>query len=136
MSINEPGKAGGRVLRVADDLREQLADIIGREMRDPRVGMVSVTDARVSRDFAVADIYVSSLDQGDAEARRELVAVLNGAAGFLRSAVARHSTMRTTPKLRFHYDELPERGAQISRLIDDALQADRDAHKPGDEDDR
>ena len=128
-------KEHGRGLRIADHLRERLADIIRAEMRDPRVGMVSVNDVRVSRDLAYADVFVSSLGVDDAQSQRELITVLEHAAGFLRSAVARDNTLRTTPKLRFHYDELIVEGARIETLIRRAVAADEDSQRRrGDED--
>jgi ribosome-binding factor A len=122
-------KEQGRGLRVADHLRERLADIIRAQMRDPRVGMISVNDVRVSRDFAFADVFVSSLGADDAEARKELITVLDHAAGFLRSAVARDNTMRTTPKLRFHYDEVAVNGVRMDSLIRRAVAADKDSQR-------
>lgn len=113
-----------RANRVADFIRSELADIVQNQMRDPRVSLLSITDARVSRDLGVADIYVSSLNARDERERAELVAVLNGAAGFLRSAVAGRHTMRTTPRLRFHYDQLIEGGPRLEALIDRAVEAD------------
>jgi ribosome-binding factor A len=128
-------KEHGRGLRIADHLREQLAGIIHAEMRDPRVGMVSVNDVRVSRDLAYADVFVSSLGVDDPQSQRELITVLEHAAGFLRSAVARDNTLRTTPKLRFHYDELIVEGARIETLIRRAVAADEDSQRlRGDED--
>lgn len=113
-----------RANRVADFIRSELADIVQNQMRDPRVSLLSITDARVSRDLGVADIYVSSLNARDERERAELVAVLNGAAGFLRSAVAGRHAMRTTPRLRFHYDQLIEGGPRLEALIDRAVEAD------------
>lgn len=113
-----------RANRVADFIRAELADIVQNQMRDPRVSLLSVTDARVSRDLGVADIYVTSLAARDDDERAALVGVLNGAAGFLRSAVAKRHAMRTTPRLRFHYDELIEGGPRLESLIDRAVQAD------------
>ena len=113
-----------RANRVADFIRGELADIVQNQMRDPRVSLLSVTDARVSRDLGVADIYVSSLSVSGDDERAELLAVLNGAAGFLRTAVAARHSMRTTPRLRFHYDELIEGGPRLEALIDQAVDAD------------
>ncbi len=113
-----------RANRVADFIRSELADIVQNQMRDPRVSLLSITDARVSRDLGVADIYVSSLNARDDRERAELLAVLNGAAGFLRSAVAGRHSMRTTPRLRFHYDQLIEGGPRLEALIDRAVEAD------------
>ncbi len=109
---------------MADFVRTELADIIQRDMRDPRVSMLCVTDARVSRDLAFADIYVSSLAVADEAGRRELVDVLTRAGGFLRSAIAKRQRWRTTPRLRFHYDDSLAEGARLDALIDRAMQAD------------
>lgn len=122
-----------RATRVAELLRAELAAIVRTQMRDPRVSMLSITDARVSRDLGSADIYVSSLSALDATStdhvgdhagdhgKADLVAVLNRAAGFLQSAVARRHDLRKTPKLRFHYDDLIESGPRLEALIDEAV---------------
>ncbi|MEQ8484809.1 MAG: 30S ribosome-binding factor RbfA [Pseudomonadales bacterium] len=114
----------GRDLRIADFIRDELASIVQREMRDPRVGMVSVNEVRVSRDLSYADVYVSSLDAATPEARSELLGVLNGAAGFFRSELAKRHRMRTTPKLRIYYDELMDEGPRMEALIDKAISED------------
>ncbi len=118
-------KEYGRDLRVADHLRRELASIIRSEMRDPRVGMLSVTDVRVSRDLMNAKIYVASFGVDNKEERKALLAVLNKASGFLRSSIARDSTMRVTPHFRFYYDELIEEGAKLESLINKAVESDR-----------
>jgi ribosome-binding factor A len=117
----------GRDLRIADFIRDELAAIIQREMRDPRVGIVNVNEVKVSRDRSYADVYVSSLQTSTTEERAELVDVLNKAAGFFRSELAKRHSMRTTPKIRIHYDELIESGPRLEALIDKAVKADRDA---------
>lgn len=114
----------GRDLRIADFIRDELAAIIQREMRDPRVGMVSVNEVKVSKDLSYAEIYVSSLDAETETARKDLIEVLNKASGFFRSELAKRHKMRTTPKPRFHYDELMERGPRIESLIERAVRAD------------
>ena len=114
-----------RAERIADYIRAEVADVVQREMRDPRVSMLTVTDTHVSRDLAVADVYVASVVTTDERAQRELVGVLTKAAGFLRSAIAKRQGWRKTPRLRFHYDDLPERGARIGALIDKAVRADQ-----------
>ena len=117
--------AVSRDLKVADFIRDEVARIIQMEMRDPRVGMfVSVNDVRVSKDLSYAEIYVSSLEAQSAEQKAELVAVLNKAAGFFRSTLAKRHKMRTTPKPRFHYDELVESAPRLEKLIGDAVAAD------------
>lgn len=118
-------QAGERTNRVADFIRDEVALILQRQMRDPRVGMVSVNDVKVSRDLSYADIYVSTLDDnGDPSVRTVLISTLNGASGWIRTELAKRHTMRTTPKPRFHYDEAAERGPRLERLIQQAVQAD------------
>lgn len=117
-------RESGRDLRVADFIRDEIAQIMLREMRDPRVGMVSVNDVRVSKDLSYADVYVSSLDAETEPARKALIEVLNKASGYFRSELAKRHKMRTTPKPRFHYDELTERGLQLDSLIEKAVRAD------------
>lgn len=113
-----------RELKVADFIRDEVARIIQLEMRDPRVGsFVSVNDVKVSRDLSYAEVYVSSLQANSEEDKQELIKVLNGAAGFFRSTLAKRHTMRTTPKLRFHYDLLVEEGPRIEKLIDTAMKS-------------
>lgn len=111
----------GRDLRVADFVQQELAQIIRSEMRDPRIGLVSINDVRVSRDLSYADIYVTALGADDEAARKELIEVLNKAAGFFRSTLAKRHSMRTTPKPRFHYDEVAARGPRLEALIERAL---------------
>lgn len=126
-------REGGRTQRVADYLRRELAQLIQLEMRDPRVGMVMVNDVEVSRDLAHAKIFVTVMGKNDERDASESLAVLNDAAGFLRSKIARASTMRTTPKLHFVYDSSVSRGSHLSALIDKALASDRGrGHSDGD----
>jgi ribosome-binding factor A len=131
----------GRDLRVADFIRDELSRIIQREMRDPRVGLVSVNEVKVSRDLSYSDVYVSSLDAQGADARRELIEVLNKAAGFFRSELAKRHRMRTTPRLRIHYDELMEEGPRLEALIERAVASDQHNASatdtaPGEDDDQ
>ena len=115
-----------RDLRVADFVRDEVSRILQRDMRDPRVGsFVSVNDVKVSKDLSYAEIYVSSLQAEDAQAQAELIGVLNRAAGFFRTELAKRHTMRTTPKPRFHYDELVERGTKLEKRIGQAVSQDQ-----------
>jgi len=111
-----------RDLKIADFIRDEVARIIQREMRDPRVGMfVSVNDVKVSRDLSYAEIYISSLQADTEDEKTELIKVLNGASGFFRSTLAKRHKMRTTPRPRFHYDLLVEEGPRIEKLIGTAM---------------
>ncbi len=103
-------------------------------MRDPRVGMVMVNDVSVSKDLSWADVYVTSMDARSEAERGELIAVLNKAAGYFRSELAKRHKMRTTPKPRFHYDESVERGPRLEALIGDALE--QDAQQSGNNKDK
>ena len=120
--------SSGREFRVADFIRQELADIIRNEMRDPRIGILSISDVKVSKDLSYADIYVSRLsvstDSENDFKEREIVQILNNAAGFLRSAIAKRHSMRITPKLRFHYDLLLEDGPRMEKVISQAIKAD------------
>lgn len=127
-------KEYGRERRVADFIQREMAEILMREMKDPRVGMVSINQVKVSPDLGYADLYISSLDTREAPEREELLEVLRGASGWLRSLIAKRSSMRTTPRLRFHWDRLPEESNRISRLIDEARASD-EARQPRDGDD-
>ena len=115
--------AVSRDLKIGDFVRDEVARIIQFEMRDPRVGgFVSVNEVKVSRDLSYAEIYISSLQAQTPEERKALVDVLNSAAGFFRSTLAKRHNMRTTPKPRFHYDELVEEGPRLEKLIGKAMQ--------------
>jgi ribosome-binding factor A len=114
-----------RDLRVGDFIRDEISKILSFEIKDPRIGLTSVTDVRVSRDLSYSDIYVSSLSVSSEADQNELLAVLNHAAGFMRSAIAKRHSMRKTPRLRFHYDDLANTGPRLDALIDKALAQDR-----------
>tara|TARA_Y100001934_G_C12323021_1_gene761067 strand:+ start:1236 stop:1619 length:384 start_codon:yes stop_codon:yes gene_type:complete len=107
--------------KIGDLIQRELASLIQREVKDPRIGMVTINEANVSRDLAFADIYFTVLPAEDVTSVEE---ALNQAAGFLRSQLAKVLNTRTTPKLRFHYDATIENGARISRAIDAAIASD------------
>lgn len=107
-----------RARRVGDQIQQELAELIRDEIRDPRVGSVTVSEVRASRDFAHAEVFVTGLGMEEA-ASMEMVKALNGAAGFLRHQLARRLSLRTVPALRFHYDPVFDRGARLNRLIDE-----------------
>lgn len=117
-------KEYSRDLRVADFVRDELSNIMQREMRDPRIGMVSINEVKVSKDLSFADIYISSLETSETEDQVSLIKVLNKAAGFFRSTLAQRHSMRTTPKPRFHYDEVADRAPRLDALISKAVAAD------------
>ncbi|WNL39331.1 30S ribosome-binding factor RbfA [Halomonas sp. PAMB 3232] len=114
-----------RTDRVADQLQKELAVLIQREIKDPRLGMVTVSGATVSRDLGYADIYVTLLGEQAPERIKENLQVLKRASGFLRSQIAKRIQLRHVPELRFHFDESVVRGQQLSSLIDEAVSTDR-----------
>lgn len=122
-----------RAQRVGDFLRRELAQYIQMEMRDPRVGMVMVNEVEVSRDLAYAKVFVTVMGKDSEQEASAVVEVLNDAAGFLRSQIARQSTLRSSPKLHFYYDSSVLRGQQISSLIDRALASDRKLNEHSDD---
>ncbi len=111
--------------RVADFLQQELAILISREVRDPRVGMVDVTGVDHWSDLGHARVFVT-FPGGSKNVETEVrVEVLNGASGYIRSMLAKNSTMRFTPKLKFVFDESIERGSYLTRLIDDVVENDQ-----------
>ena len=118
----------GRKDRVADYLRQELARLIQQQVRDPRLGMVSVNEVQVSRDMAHAKVFVTFMECDSEQAAKDVLEVLNNAAGFLRTQLARDARMRTVPKLRFVYDVGVVRGRKLSDLIETAVAADQRHH--------
>lgn len=119
-------KEYSRTQRVADYLQRELAQQIQRELRDPRIGMVSITGVDVSRDLGHAKVFFTRLGSDCADEARETAEVLNKAAGFLRSQLSRDSSMRSVPQLRFYFDSSVGRGRDMENLIRRAGQADRE----------
>lgn len=111
--------------KVADLIQRELAVLIQREVKDPRIGMVTVNEVTVSRDLAFADVYFTVLPVEDTEAVEE---VLNQAGGFLRTQLSKVLSTRTTPRLRFHYDNTIENGARLEEAIDRAIAEDERNH--------
>lgn len=127
-------KEYSRTQRVGDFLKRELSTKIQFEIRDPRVGMVSITDVEVSRDMAHAKVFITVLGKETEEEAKESIDVLNKAAGFLRSQMARMSNARTTPKLRFFFDSSVVRGQHLSNLIKTAVSEDQSRYADDEQD--
>lgn len=114
-----------RIDRIGDQMQRELALLIQREVKDPRLGMVTVNAVKVSRDLGYADVYVSLLTTEDLTVEspevQESVSVLNKAAGFLRGQVGRAMKLRIVPQLRFHFDELQGYSRRMDNLIREAV---------------
>ncbi len=108
-----------RTRRVGEQIQRELAGLVHEEIKDPRLGMVSISAVTVSRDLAHAKVYVSVL--GDEAAVTASLRVLNNAAGFLRRRLGRQMRIRAVPRLRFYFDQSIEEGARMDALIDAAL---------------
>jgi ribosome-binding factor A len=111
---------------VQELLVQEISAIIRREVKDPRVGFVTITDAEVSPDLRHARVFFSVL--GEAAEREETAKALNRAAGFIRSEFAQRAELRYVPDLRFEFDPSLERGTRISRLLDQVKQQDEEHH--------
>ncbi|WP_303903808.1 30S ribosome-binding factor RbfA [Thiohalomonas denitrificans] len=117
-------KEYSRARRVGEQMQRDLAELIQRELNDPRVGFVTISGVEVSRDLEHAKVFVSLLDQqGDAE---QSLQALTHAAGFLRRELGRRMSTRTVPRLRFVLDTSIQEGSRLSSLIDEAVRRDRE----------
>ena len=114
-----------RAERVSDAIQQEVSVLICDSIRDPRVGMVSVTDVEVSRDLAYAKVYVTFVGEKSEEEIKGAIRALNGAAGYLRKLLASSIKMRKTPQLTFLFDESGRRGQQLSALIDYAVSSEK-----------
>lgn len=108
----------GRPRKVADLIQRELSELIRLEVRDPRVGMLTITSVDVSPDLSHAKVLFTILEK---QHLTETLEGLQRAAGFLRSQLAHRMKLYTTPELRFDYDESVERGDRLSRLIDSVV---------------
>jgi ribosome-binding factor A len=108
---------GGRIRRVNEAMRAVLSDAIATDIKDPRVGFVTVTGVKTSPDLRYARVYVSVL--GDDRAREGSMEGLRSAHGFLQRRLASELTLKHTPALTFEYDDTVDRGMRISQILDD-----------------
>jgi len=110
---------------MAEQVRRELAEIIQDEIKDPRLGFLSFTEVRMSRDLSHAVVYCSVLN---AEDLKESIDVLNRAVGFIRKSIGRRIRARIVPTLKFVADESIVRGAEMDELISAALKSDKKQH--------
>ncbi len=114
-----------RSRRIAEQIQRELSDIIRLEMKDPRVGMITITDVEVTSDHEHAKVFFTRLGDfgklGDAADNTPVTRALEHANGFLRSELAHRMRLRIVPQLHFEYDVSIERGVRLSQLIDEAV---------------
>lgn len=113
-----------RSRRIAEQIQRELSGIIRLELKDPRVGMITITDVEVSHDYSHAKVFFTQL--GDSAKAGEVTNALQHAAGFLRSQLAHRLKLRIVPELHFTYDVSVEHGMRLSQLIDAAVASDTD----------
>ncbi|MBA4142902.1 MAG: 30S ribosome-binding factor RbfA [Nitrosospira sp.] len=114
-----------RSLRIADQIQRELADLIRHELKDPRIGMITLTGVEVSQDYSHAKVFYTTLRSDS-----DNFLISNGlehAGGFLRSQLSHRLQLRVIPQLHFIYDESIERGVRLSQLIDEAVAAEAPA---------
>ncbi|WP_147802313.1 30S ribosome-binding factor RbfA [Alkalicoccus halolimnae] len=104
-----------RAHRVAEQLKKEVSDIIHRELKDPRIGFITVTDVDVTGDLQQAKVFVTVY--GDEEERRKTLSALEQAKGFIRSEAGQRIQLRKTPDISFEFDESIEQGNRIEALI-------------------
>lgn len=104
-----------RLKRISDRIRDDLSALLVTEVQDPRLTGISVTDVKVDRELAYADVFVSAVE--GKERSKEVLDGLHSAVSFLRRALAARVDLRVFPRLRFHWDPTPERADQIERIL-------------------
>ena len=107
--------SGIRLQRIADRIRQELSEMLIHEVSDPRLKQIYVTDIKVDRELAYADVYVSAVEGVSRSA--DVLAGLESASGFLRRNLAARVELRAFPRLRFHWDMTPEHADHIEKVL-------------------
>ncbi len=115
-------KEYSRSQRVVEQIHRELAEMIRLEVKDPRVGFITISDVEITPDYAHAKVFFTSMT-GEADVP-EILQGLRRASGFLRRELGRRMRIHTIPELHFHFDRSVEEGARLSRLIDDVVRDD------------
>jgi ribosome-binding factor A len=115
-------KEYSRGQRVAEQIRRELSELICLEIKDPRVGLVSLTEVELTPDYAHAKIFFTAISGADNAP--EILEGLRNAAGFLRRELGKRIRIHTLPELHFHYDRSVEEGSRLSQLIDQTVRED------------
>jgi ribosome-binding factor A len=107
--------SGIRLQRIADRIRQELSEMLIREISDPRLQQIFVTDVKVDKELVYADVYVSAIE--GTERSKDVLAGLESASGFLRRTLASRVELRAFPRLRFHWDVTPENADHIEKIL-------------------
>jgi ribosome-binding factor A len=121
-------KAFSRTQRVAQELQKEIAIILQREIKDPRLGMVTVSGVDLSRDLVYAKIFVTFLNDQDQQQIDKGIRILNDAVGFIRTLVGKAMRLRVVPQLTFVYDNSLVEGMRMSNLVTDVVRKDNQRH--------
>ncbi|GIU13100.1 MULTISPECIES: 30S ribosome-binding factor RbfA [unclassified Shewanella] len=121
-------KEFSRTRRIAQQLQQELAVVLQRDMKDPRIGFVTVNDVDVSRDLSYAKVYVTFFEE-DVQLVEKKVEALDAAAGYIRSLVAGRMKLRVMPELRFIYDSSLVEGMRMSNLVSRVISNDEAKQK-------
>jgi ribosome-binding factor A len=108
---------GVRLQRIADRIRQEISEMLIREISDPRLELIYVTDVKVDKELAYADVFVSAVEGH--ERSKEVLTGLESASGFIRRTLAGRVDLRVFPRLRFHWDPTPENADHIERVLAD-----------------
>lgn len=117
------GRDFSRTDRVAQQLQREISVILQRELKDPRIGMITVSDVDVSRDLSFAKVFITKFDQ-DPESIKASIKHLSEAAGFVRSLLAKRIKLRIVPEITFVHDTSLTEGLRISELVTKAVEDD------------
>lgn len=117
-----------RADRVAQELQKEIAIILQREVKDPRIGMVTVSDVEISRDLAYAKVFVTFLFDSDESAVERGLEGLNKASGYIRTLVGKAMRLRIVPEFRFVYDQSLVEGMRMSNLVTNVIRKDQERY--------
>ena len=107
--------SGVRLQRIADRIRQELSEMLIREISDPRLKLIYVTDVKIDKELAFADVYVSAIE--GVSRSKDVLAGLESASGFIRRTLASRVELRAFPRLRFHWDMTPENADRIEKKL-------------------
>jgi ribosome-binding factor A len=107
--------SGIRLQRIQDRVKQEVSQMLIRELNDPRLKQIFITDVKIDRELTVADIYVSAIEGASRSA--EILAGLESASGFIRKNLSSRVEVRAFPRLRFHWDPTPENADHIEKIL-------------------
>jgi len=107
--------SGTRLQRIADRMRQELSEMLIRELNDPRLKQIFITDVKIDKELAFADVYVSALE--GVSRSKDVLAGLESASGFIKRTLASRIELRAFPRVRFHWDITPEHADHIEKIL-------------------